>query len=167
MAEKKKERIKIYITIMLAVVLVISGYFRLIHAKTKRSVTTPAPQPSLAPINIPKILTKPQQVIKQPESDRFDDLQSVIRDIFAEPVKPIKPAPEENQAEEIPKPPPPMALKGTIVGGKRPIAIINDRFVRMGDRIGDYQIVEIDKDKVKLSSGSDEIVLEVLRYVHN
>ena len=187
MAEKKKERIKIYITIGLAVVLVISGYFRLIHAKTKRSVTTPAPQPSLASINIPKIQTKPQQetkqpepvrsddlksvlqqVIKQPESDRFDVLQSAIRDIFAEPVRPAKPAkplPEENQVEEKPKPPPPMTLKGTIVGGKRPIAIINDRFVRMGDRIGDYQVVEIDKDKVKLSSGNNEIVLEVLKYV--
>ncbi len=58
-----------------------------------------------------------------------------------------------------------MTLKGTIVGGKRPIAIINDRFVRMGDRIGDYQVVEIDKDRVTLRSGIYEIVLEVLTYV--
>ena len=164
MAEKKSDRIKIYIIIGLAVVLVISGYFRLIHAKTKRSVTTPAPQPSLARINIPKILTKLQQV-KPSEPDRLDVLPSLIRDIFAEPVRPAQPAPEENQMEKIPEPPPPMTLKGTIVGGKRPIAIINDRFVRMGDRIGDYQVVEIDKDTVKLSSGNNEIVLEVLKYV--
>ncbi len=88
--------------------------------------------------------------------------------IFLEPVRPTppaQPAPEQNQMEEIPEPPPPMTLKGTIVGGKRPIAIINDRFVRMGDRIGDYQVVEIDKDIVKLSSGNNEIVLEVLKYV--
>ena len=167
MAEKKKERIKIYITVMLAVVLVISGYFRLIHAKIKQSGKTPAPNSSLASIDIPKIQTKLQQVIKQPESNRFDVLQSVVRDIFAEPVRPAPPppAPEENQAEEIPKPPPPMTLKGTIIGGKRPIAMINDRFVRMGDRIGDYEVVKIDKDRVTLRSGIYEIVLEVLKYV--
>ena len=164
MAEKKSNRIKIYITIGLALVLVVNGYFRLIHAKIKRSGKSSTPQPSLAPINIPKILTKLQQV-KPSESDRFDVLQYAVRDIFAEPVRPAKPAPEENQMEEIPEPPPPMMLKGTIVGGKRPIAIINDRFVRMGDRIGDYQVVEIDKDIVKLSSGNNEIVLEVLKYV--
>jgi len=94
-------------------------------------------------------------------------LQSVVKDIFAEPVRPEPPQPasEENQGEEELKPPPPMTLKGTIVGGKRPIAIINDRFVRMGDRIGDYQVVEIDKDRVTLRSGIYEIVLEVLTYV--
>ena len=167
MAEKKSDRVKIYITVMLAVVLVISGYFRLIHAKIQKSGKTPAPKPSLASIDIPKIQTKLQQVIKQPEQDRFGILQSVVKDIFAEPERPApaQPAPEENQAEEIPKPPPPMTLKGTIVGGKRPIAIINDRFVRMGDRIGDYQVVEIDKDRVTLRSGIYEIVLEVLTYV--
>jgi len=167
MAEKKSERIKIYIVVMLAVALVISGYFRLIHAKIKKSGTTPVPKPSLASIDIPKIQTKLQQVIKQPESDRFSVLQSVVKDIFAEPVRPEPPQPasEENQGEEELKPPPPMTLKGTIVGGKRPIAIINDRFVRMGDRIGDYQVVEIDKDRVTLRSGIYEIVLEVLTYV--
>lgn len=167
MAEKKSDRVKIYITVMLAVVLVISGYFRLIHAKIKKNGSAPASKPSLASIDIPKIQTKLQQVIKQPDQDRFGALQSVVKDIFAEPVRPAPPppAPEENQAEEIPKPPPPMTLKGTIIGGKRPIAMINDRFVRMGDRIGDYEVVEIEKDRVTLRSGIYEIVLEVLKYV--
>ncbi len=164
MAEKKSNRIKIYITIGLAIVLVINGYFRLIHARIKKSAKPPTPQPSLAPINITIILTKLKQA-KQSESEGFDVLQYAVKDIFAEPVRPAQPALEENQMEEIPEPPPPMTLKGTIVGGKRPIAIINDRFVRMGDRIGDYQVVEIDKDIVKLTSGNDEIVLEVLKYV--
>jgi hypothetical protein len=167
MAEKKNNRIKIYITIGLAIVLVINGYFRLIHARTKKSAKSPTPQPSLAPINIPKILTKLKQA-KQSESEGFDVLQYAVRDIFAEPVRPAPPeqsAPEVNKMEEIPEPPPPMTLKGTIVGGKRPIAIINDRFLRMGDRVGDYQVVEIDKDMVKLSSGNNEIVLTVLKYV--
>ena len=163
MAEKKSNRIKIYITIGLAVVLVINGYFRFIHARIKNSGRSSTSQPSLADINIPKILTKLQQV-KQSESDRFDLLQYAVRDIFAEPAKPPKPSPKEKVTEKTPEPSSPMTLKGTIVGGKRPIAIINDRFMRIGDRIDNYQLVEIDKDMVKLISGNHELVLEVLQY---
>ena len=163
MAEKKSEQIKIYITIGLAVVLVISGYFRLIHAKTKKGRVAPTPQPSLAPINIPRIQTEPKQDKKQPKPDRSDFLQSAVRDIFAEPADP---EPEKNKSKEKPKPPP-MSLKGTIVGGKTPIAIINGRFARVGDRIGDYQVTQITKDEVRLISGSHEIVLKVLKHVHN
>ena len=93
-------------------------------------------------------------------------LHSVIRDIFKEPVMPApkKPEPTE-EIEKTPEPPPPMTLKGIIVGGKRPIAIINDRFLRIGDMMGGYQVVEINKDIVRLNSGNNEIVLEVLKYV--
>ena len=166
MAEKKNNRVKIYITIGLAIVLIVNGYFRFIHARIKKSGKPSTPQPSLARVDIPKILTKLQQ-FKQSESDRFHVLQYAVKDIFAESIRPApaNPAREEKEIEKTPEPPPPMTLKGTIVGGKRPIAIINDRFVRMGDRIGDYQVVEIDKDIVKLSSGNNEIVLTVLKYV--
>ena len=167
MAEKKSERAKIFITVGLAVVLVISGYFRLIHAKIRKSGAPPTSQSSLAPINIPTIQiptiqTEQQPDTKQPEPDHLDFMQSAIRDIFAEPADKT---PEENRAEVEQTPPPPLSLKGTIVGGKSPIAIINGHFVRMGNRIGDYQVVGIDKDRVTLRSGNNEIVLEVLKHV--
>ena len=166
MTEKKNNRVKIYITIGLAIVLVVNGYFRFIHTRTKKSGISSTPQPSLANITVPKILTKLQQV-KETESDRLNVLQYAVKDIFAEPIRPApsKHEQEKKEFEKIPEAPSPMTLKGTIVGGKRPIAIINDRFVRMGDRIGDYQVVEIDKDIVKMTSGNNEIVLTVLKYV--
>ena len=79
MADKKSEKIKIYIAIGLAIVLVISGYFRLIHAKTKKRGVTPTLKPSLAPITIPKIQTEPKQDKKQVEPDRFDFLLDEVR----------------------------------------------------------------------------------------
>ena len=166
MVEQKNKQIKIYIVIALAIIFVINGYFRLIHARIKQRGSPTSPKPSLASIDIPKIQTKLQKTVKQTDSDRLIVLHSVIRDIFKEPVMPApeKPEPTE-EIEKTPEPPPPMTLKGTIVGGKRPIAIINGRFLRTGDMMGDYQVVEITKDIVKLSSGNNEIVLEVLKYV--
>jgi len=56
-----------------------------------------------------------------------------------------------------------MTLKGTIVGGKNTLAIINDRFVRLRDWIDDYQIVKITKDRVFLQSEHRDIILEILK----
>ena len=58
-----------------------------------------------------------------------------------------------NQKEQSPSP----KLKGTIVGGKRPIAIIDDQLYRMGDQIGEYKIILIGKNKVLLESIHDRI----------
>jgi hypothetical protein len=55
-----------------------------------------------------------------------------------------------------------LELKGTIIGGKAPMAVINDKFVRMGEKIGEYKIVKIDPNEVVLRSGSQEKVLQVI-----
>jgi hypothetical protein len=84
-----------------------------------------------------------------------------IRDIFT-PVqlptdsKPLTPV------ETSPVPIGVLELKGTIIGGKAPMAVINDKFVRMGEKIGEYQIVKIDPNEVVLRSGSQEKVLQVI-----
>ena len=60
-----------------------------------------------------------------------------------------------------------LELKGTIIGGKEPMAVINDKFVRMGEKIGEYQIVKIYPNEVVLRSGSDEMALQVLTHQDN
>ena len=191
----KKDKIKIYIVIGLSVVLLISGYFRLIHPRIKRgsSVIKPKGQAlqnkaSMASpaVKIPKNepsteslraeISPNEQQNESPITDMLkiesqheppaelnakEDFQSDIRDIFAGPVDVF--AKDESQPEEQPKPPPPMKLKGTIVGGKKTIAIINDQFVRLRDWIGDYQIVKITKDRVFLRSEQQDIILEILK----
>ncbi len=42
------------------------------------------------------------------------------------------------------------------------MAIINNKFVRIGEKIGEYKIVSIDPNEVLLKSGRHEKVLKVL-----
>lgn len=173
MAGKKNEQIKLYITLGLVVVLLISAYFRIIRPKTKGTANATASSPKISapastPVQIPKVqLDVPKKKNKAKKSrNQFRVMSSMVRDIFAEPKAPVSDKEAEKKAEKKP-PPPPTSLKGTIVGGKKPIAIINGRFVHVGDLVGEYRVVRIDKDKVLLSSGEHAIVLEVLKNVHN
>lgn len=154
------------------------------------SIATPSQiQTPQAEISMPE-----RQRDKQPELHMDDFSPTVIRDIFSplqltkkpkskpkpkrqspkikSKPKPKKaPPPITTKLESPPepkKPPPPtvvLKLKGTIVGGENPIAIINNQFVRTGEWIGGYQIVKIDKYKVLLSSDNHQKVLEVSRSV--
>ena len=177
MAGKKSEQIKLYITLGLVVVLLISAYFRIIRPKTKGTANATASSPKISapaatPVQIPKVqLDAPNKKDKAKKSrNQFRVMSSMVRDIFAEPKAPVSDKEEEKDAEKEPEkkpPPPPTSLKGTIVGGEKPIAIINGRFVHVGDQVGEYRVVRIDKDEVLLSSGEHAIVLEVLKNVHN
>ena len=173
MVNKKKEQIKLYITLGLGLLLMISAYFRIIRPKTKgtanATVSTPKiSAPAATPVQIPTVqLDAPTKKEKTKKSrNKFSVMSSMVRDIFAEPKEPVPDKEEEKEAEKKP-PPPPTSLKGTIIGGKKPIAIINGRFVHIGDRVGEYRVVRIDKNEVLLSSGGHVIVLEVLKNVHN
>jgi hypothetical protein len=161
MAEAKNDRIKIYLVIVLSMILAASGYFRLIRPKMKGT----ARATSSAPVPIPPIPKEPEEKEPQGGSKRpslFIEPISSIRDVFAEPAVPENVEKEKKEEEEKPKPPP-TQLRGTIVGGEHPIAIINGRFLRIGDWIDDYQVMQIEKDQVRLNSGKNDIVLEVFK----
>ena len=68
---------------------------------------------------------------------------------------------KKDQAQEREEQPPTFRLRGTIVGGERPLAIIDDRFVRVGDRIGDYNVIRIRKKDVLLMSDRTKLHLEI------
>jgi len=170
MAGKKSDKIKIYITLGLALVLIITGYFRMIRPRTKGTANATASRPAAPVVQIPKVkieTPRKREKIKKKQNPIYS-MSSMVRDIFAEPAVP-KPVKEEKEEEKEEKKPslPPSTLKGTIVGGENPVAIINGKFLRMGDWIGDYQVVRIDKNEVLLSAGNHEVVLEVLKNVHN
>jgi len=163
MPGKKGDQIKIYMVIGLALVLVIAGYFRFMHKKaTGDANRTPSTVP-LAKLDVPQVgITMPQnaQRIELPVNG---PLRAVIRDIFA-PLKSPPKAESQPTKEEPSKPIPSLKLKGTIVGGRRPIAIINDQFVGLDDWIGEYKVVRIGKKEVLLDSGDEKIKkLEILK----
>lgn len=165
MAGKRSEQIKAYIVVGLALVLVISAYLRFIQAKvtTSREDRLPSSSSPLEQFRLPQIRTEKPQNSKILETAVKEYLKAPIRDIF-EPLgyeqKAAAPPPPEKEAS---KPLPTLNLKGTIVGGKRPIAIINDLFVRPGDWIGDYRVARIGKKDVLLDSGKHKILLEILK----
>ena len=60
-------------------------------------------------------------------------------------------------------PAPTLKLSGTIVGGERPIAIINNQLIRLGDWIEGFKVVKIGKTEVLLDSGISKIVVALVK----
>ncbi len=153
MAKKKSELIKLYAFIGLLAVLLVTGYVRF----SGKSGTAQSPQ---NPPAFPRVDLQPAAVSATGHAPRMADLQQAARDIFA-------PGQIAERAEAAPGEKPPvqasgLVAKGTITGGGRPVAVINESFVREGDMIGEYRVVKIRKSEVVLKSNSEQLVLEVL-----
>lgn len=152
MARKKSELVKICVFIGLLAVLLVSGYVRFSGK--------PGAAPAQNPPAVPRIDASPAAAIAPAKALPVSGLPYTGRDIFSPGLIPDK-------TETAPGGNPPvqasgLVVKGTITGGERPVAVINDSFVREGDRIGDYRVVKIRKSDVVLKSNSEQLVLEVL-----
>lgn len=169
MPDQRSEKIKLYIVIVLAIVAAIFAYFRFVHKKTA-PVAEQAPSPvSQNQLTIPDIRIQDALERQRETMPVHESLRAIARDIF-EPFRfPEKPGPQpeeqkpEEQKPEAAEPAPSFLLKGTIVGGGNPIAIINDQFVRTGERIGDFKVVRIRENEVLLDSGEKKIKLEMVK----
>ncbi len=163
---ESRERTKLYIVIGLAAIFVVVGYFRFLHGKTTffnqpgRGGAVPAL------IEVPAVDLKVVQPAGQPQKMASEGPRAGLRDIFA-PAK----APSKDTAAGIPsvtaaalpvKPLPPLQLTGTILGGKRPMAVINGQFLRKGDAIAGFEVVSIARDQVTLSGGGRKVLLNLL-----
>ena len=157
------DQIKKYIVIGLSLVLAIVGYFRLIHDKTQPEATNPSFSDSIAPeFEIQVVEPVTWQQADWHASLASEPLRPLFRDIFipAKPLKIHKPNPIIKKPQE---PVPKLKLRGTVVGGDRPIAIIDDQFIRTDEWIAGYKVIWIGKKKVILNSGEKKLVLEVLQ----
>ena len=93
-----------------------------------------------------------------------------MRDIFKRPAIPIAaervevgsrpggkvfqgPDPQDIQLE----------LKGTIVSGDSSMAIINDKFVRLGEKIENFRVIRITANEVVLKAGHYQRVIQVMK----
>jgi len=159
---KESERVKIYIVIGLALVLVTLGYFRFAHKKPKRSPNA-APSSATTPVTQFKFSQPEKANLKNTqrrESVVRESTRAVIRDIFA-PLKSLPRASRLSTKGASSNRGSSLQLKGVIVGGKNPIAIINDKLVRTGERIGDYTVVRVEKKEVFLRSSYKNIRLKL------
>ena len=170
MATEKREKIKLMMVIGLSVVFLTIAYFRFIPPKGSSVVAAPAAFVADSQVAMPRVEIKNRPIDPAPTSSDVVMRRFVKRDIFAPlniplPEKVEKKALEQRSAK---KPPPETTsrpsfmLGGTIVGGDKPIAIINNQFVRAGDSISGFKIVRIDKFGVQLASKNSTIRLEMI-----
>jgi hypothetical protein len=162
MQKKKREQVKIVVLVLVSIVFVIVGYFRFTHKKPGAVKNQPPAriqpgQPAISPVSI----TIPQPT-RIPESTGVEPMPAVTRDIFSpmetgSPGKPLSGSPDVSQS------PPDLDLEGTIVGGEKPMAIINNQFLGVGQWIAGYQVMRIGKNGVLLVSGNRKIELEMAK----
>jgi hypothetical protein len=162
MLRRKKERFKTYIAIGLAMLFGVMAYFRFIHAEVK---TNAEPNSSLSlpdRFDLPRVaIADLKEKASQLELPVQETLHNVIRDIF-EPVKLPQKRVRHVTAEAAPQPNSSLQLRGVIVGGGTPIAIINDQVLRTGDQIGAYKVISIGKKEVVLGSKSEMLELHLV-----
>ena len=170
MPEKKNDRAKVYMVIGLALVLMVVSYFRFIHKRKVTPAVSRIPAPAVLRFDMPQIKIPDRQNTRSRESLSKESMRAPIRDIFA-PLKLQAKVKSQPASQKPPKALPSkvrsqptgqkLKLKGTIVGGGKAIAIINDQFVRKGDWIGKYKVVRIGKKEVLLSYDTKEVTLRV------
>jgi hypothetical protein len=160
------ERIRIYLVVGLALVLAALVYR---HFKAKPSGTATLPPvdntsgigavADLPPL-IPGALPKAQHRSTKVKELRRDSL----RDIFA-PMRPLKKAEHRIIMKGQPRvsKAPSLKLKGVILGGGNPVAIINGKLLRLGESIDGYQVVRIGEKEVFLKSGNSTFRLELAK----
>jgi len=163
--------------IALALVAAVVAYFRFVHKGTEPAppatvAGTPSGQTQFDPNSVK---TARSQRLRVSRPALTEPLRRDIRDIFTPAQLPPKPKPvvqpptpvlskpvEKTAVVALPAPPLNVELKGTVVGGNEPLAIINDKFVRLGEKVGDYQVVGITPSAVYLESGKHRKVLQVI-----
>lgn len=174
MPNEKSEKIKLYFVIGLVCVALVVAYFRFFRQKDvpaapsvvgaketpKKVVSYPiarSARTAMGSIDAPKLLGK------TPAVDRIRDIFE-RPDIPVEPEKPVKAAVTGTvsaptiQPEDIL-----LELKGTILQGNRPMAIINGQFIRLGETIEMFTVIHITANEVLLRAGQFEKTLQVLK----
>ena len=161
--DKSAGRIKIYLIVGLALVLAALVY-RYLHARAARmrSIAPPPATAALSEIPTPTDLYPTRQQKTQVEGSNIRELRRLfVRDIFA-PAKSLSRAQRPTKrGRSAQRQGTSLKLKGVIVGGNNSIAIINDKFVRTGERINGYKVVRIAEKEVWLKSGNRTVKLRL------
>jgi hypothetical protein len=158
----KPQRIKMLVLITGCVVFVMVGYFRFFHKKSSAATARPSFHNPLSQLHVPQVDLSILQKAQISRRLVEEVLKGEIRNIFAPMTSAY--AEPRSATEQLPDgEEPDLVLKGTIVGGGRPLAIIDDQFVSHGDWIDEYRVIRISKKGVLLDSGKYQIELEIVK----
>jgi hypothetical protein len=162
---KPPARIKIYLVVGLGLVLAALAY-RYVKTKAARPgnlVSTPA---TASLLDIPELSLFRQESLpttRPAKSNVREPRRDSIRDVFA-PSRSLprgKSQRPTKKGRSVQRQVTSLKLRGVIVGGKHSIAIINDKFVRIGERIDGYKVVRIAAKEVLLKSGNKTVRLRL------
>jgi len=151
--QDKSKRVKNFIVVGLVIVAMIIAYFQFFHRKGRPQAGLETVPAASARIDLSQLRESAQIQESKPGWSAPGPYHPLDRDIFA-PMKREVPeqavSPTETQVETTP-PPPDLALQGTIVTSSKRLAIINGQFLRLGDTVGEFEIVGIEKNRVLLA----------------
>ena len=159
---ESRERTKLFMVIGLAAVFVAVGYFRFLHGKIAFFKQQESGIAIPAVIEVPAVDLKGIPPAGEPQKMAPEGPRAGLRDIFAPIKAPATEIPPVTVAAVPLKPLPPLQLTGTIIGGKRPLAVINGQFLRKGEMIAGFEVVSIARDQVTLSGGGRKVLLNTL-----
>lgn len=156
------QKAKMYLIFVLLIVLVVVIYFRFFRKRAGYAAYPAGSQVAVAPLEVPQLHIPDLKTVRSSPSPVSGPTAALLRDIFTpsqsplinELIKPHAGQPSRQAAT--------LKLKGTIVGGDKAIAVINDQFVKTGDWLGEYRVVKIGKQEVVLNRGSQKMKLTIL-----
>jgi hypothetical protein len=170
MKTEKNRQVKVYLIIGLGVIFCLVGYYRFFYNKPAAGTVsrTALPAPTV-PVVVPKINVQPLPSGEPAgqAAGNADKGRAVKRDIF-EPGKSVKIAAAKSEGtdkagyKETNSPQGQLVLSGMIHSGNHPLAIINGKFQRVGDAIGEYRIVRIGASEVIMKGEDREITLRIV-----
>jgi hypothetical protein len=154
---QKKEKIQLIVTAVMGVILVIMVLFTIKNAK-KEPVKKAAPENAVAQTGSsagkPGALLKRLRWRKEVKEDRFFD-----RFAAATAVLPLERNPFEKGSSGPKDPRAGLTLEGVMWDDAKPIAIINQEFLSVGDLTGPFKVVKIFPDKVTLQDADSQFDL--------
>ena len=167
MAHSRKERIKLFLVLALAIVFVAIAYHRFAgtHGVKGEAAATKGP---LSAVSVPEIEIQGQRPRLPFESKELELLRAIGRNIFqpGEGITLPSPAQTTDRAGEEPETPVSnLHLEATILG-KRKLAIINGHILFSGDFLAGHKLVDIDKDSVLLQNGKRRQRLKIMNNAH-
>ncbi|MBI9089378.1 MAG: hypothetical protein JEZ12_09180 [Desulfobacterium sp.] len=167
-----REKLRPIVLVLTSLIFATMVYFRFVHQKPKKTLSaTPAKlfqeQTNGDPLAPFRHLDFSAAISQEKPLPPF---RSTLPDIFTSP---LASAPKMNDRATPPEPPLPspvdltrikdnLRFQGSIIGERDAVAIINDQFLHVGDRLQGFTLASITENRVELVQGGVGITLEMI-----
>nr|WP_320015233.1 hypothetical protein [uncultured Desulfobacter sp.] len=184
---RSEKNIKMGVLVVVSIIFVITAYVTFFKKKPENQVRPPRPDVAEgAPQENTPGTDRPEPINLDPNGQEPDlqgpylqgtggaaealqresqfEFTPTIRDIFAVPASGLTAAPRavqnKKEREAIKKA---LTYKGAILHGSRAVAVINDQFFHVGDKVDGYKILSISAQEVTIDTPGGTLTLEIIK----